>query len=794
MKIIKLLFLSLFLFVFSIAQEEPVVIPDVIDGGVIKFKETNQIQWASKIISFSSEYSSLIKSASQVLGKPNVLPAGGESPCAWTIKKPKKDGVEHIRVGFNIPIKPLQVAIAESYKPGAIEEVIIYGKNSNDKITVYKTEAALVSKSSRMLNIFFDEPDFDVYELEIKLNSKKNKNFEIDAIGISTSKDSLKARINLPYNIEFIADKEPLGAGINTEYDELAPIISADGNTLFFVRKNHPDNFGGIRDEDDIWFSQFNDNEWSKAVNIGPPLNNEHNNFIQSILPDGNTILLGNIYVRYGINVSLKAGASVSHKTKDGWSFPIDQRIRDFRNNSEFANYFLAANGRYLLMAIESNEGYGGLDLHVSFRINENVWSKPINLGPVVNTAANENSPFLAADGLTLYYSTSGISGYGKDDIFVTRRLDETWQNWSEPINMGMPINSPQSDSKFSIPASGNYAYFSSKEGAIGKNDIFKILLPDTLKPLSIVILKGSICDFITKNPIEGSLTVYKNYKDSTEKIVVQEITDSITGGFSLYLPVGHSYTAIAKAEGYIDKVQTLDLTSLYNFSIIEQEPILMISENTYKTLKGRVNDKLNDKHIANAKITIATDSLGQNIIAVITTDEDGNFIFTIEDLGLDQLYLIVEKENYDMLTIALEDAAFETDFDFNLTLNPIIKKETVIEFHNIHFNYGSADIVDTSKIVLNRIAEVMMQNPTMEIELSGHTDSRSSHSFNLQLSERRAISAKAYIVSQGIDPKRIVAKGYGKTKLLNHCSDNVPCSEEEHLKNRRIEVKILKM
>jgi len=792
MRGLKLILVLLFSSFFSIAQQESITIPEVINGGELEYKESEAIQWANKVISFSSEYSSSIKSASQILEKPNVLPTGGESPCAWTIKKPKSDGIEHIRVGFNSPIKPIQVAIAESYKPGAIEEVIIYGKNSNDKKIIYKTEAKVLAESSRMLNIFFDEPDFDVYELELKLNSKINTNFEIDAIGISSIKDTLKARINIPYNVKYIADKEPLGKGINTEYDELAPIISADGKTIYFVRKNHPDNFGGIKDEDDIWFSQFDDKEWSKAVNMGSPLNNEHNNFIQSISPDGHTILLGNIYVRDGRNVSLRPGASLSHRTREGWSFPIDQRIREFRNNSEFANYFLAANGRYLLMAIESNEGYGGLDLHVSFKINENVWSKPINLGPVVNTAANENSPFLAADGVTLYYSTSGISGYGKDDIFVTRRLDETWQNWSEPINMGMPINSSESDSKFSIPASGNYAYFSSKEGAIGKNDIFRILLPDTVKPLPISMIKGSIRDFVTKDPIGGALIIYKNLPDET--IVIQEVTDTISGNFSLYLPVGYTYTAIVKADNYVDGVQTLDLSSLYNFTIIEQQPIYMVSLSAYKTIKGKLNDKLNDKIIAGAKISISTDSLGLNIIAVTTTDENGNFILTIEDFGLDQLYLIVEKENYDMLALALDDAMFETDFDFNLTLNPEIKEETVIEFHNILFRYGSAVLLDTSKIILNRIAEVMKQNPSMQIELSGHTDSRSSHSFNLQLSERRAVSAKTYIVNLGIEASRIVAKGYGKTKLLNHCSDNVPCSEEEHAVNRRIEVKILKM
>ncbi len=406
--------------------------------------------------------------------------------------------------------------------------------------------------------------------------------------------------INIPYSIKYLANKESLGPNINTEYDERAPVISADDKELFFVRKNHPQNVGGINDEDDIWYSKNVDGKWIPAINIGAPLNTNDNNFVQSITPDGNMILLANVYIKEGKNVILKPGASVSYKSRNGWSFPVEQRIAGFKNNSAYVNYFLSANGKYLLMAIEGDDTYGGLDLYVSFRTGENSWSKPINLGPDVNTAANDYSPFLAADGITLYYSTSGFAGYGKEDIFVTRRLDDTWTHWSEPLNMGPPINSPESDSKFSIPASGNYAYFASKEGSVGLYDIFRILLPDTLKPQAVVLLKGKIQDVQTREPIGGAIIIYKNYPD--EAIVIKETSDSITGNFTVYLPVGYKYKALIKANGYIDGVQSLDLTSIFNFSIIEQQPILLVKKSAFKTIKGKLSDKLTDKNIAGAK------------------------------------------------------------------------------------------------------------------------------------------------------------------------------------------------
>ncbi len=155
---------------------------------------------------------------------------------------------------------------------------------------------------------------------------------------------------------------------------------------------------------------------------------------------------------------------------------------------------------------------------------------------------------------------------------------------------------------------------------------------------------------------------------------------------------------------------------------------------------------------------------------------------------------LVVEKENYETLELPFNEQYFDSDIPLEVNLEPEIKKDKVIEFHNIYFDYGKATLKEESKQVLDRIVEVMNENPTMEIELSGHTDSQSSAQFNLKLSQQRADAAKEYLISKGIDPKRITAIGYGETKLLNHCKDNVPCSEEEHAINRRIEIKILKL
>lgn len=774
------------------SQEDTSSIPEFIDIGKaeLNFKP---VLWANKVIEFSSEYSPTIKSAKQILGKPSVLPGSGSSPCAWTYKKKAKDGKEFIKVGFEKPIKARQVAVAENYKPGAIEKIILYGKEKNQYKIVYENEAKFIDQPSRMLNVFFDETPFDVYYVELQLNSKKVSDFEIDAIAISSLTDSIKASINIPPGLKYKSQKESLGPSINTEYDERAPIISADGTELYFVRKNHPNNACGTTDEDDIWYSKYSDGKWLPAINIGPPLNNCYNNFVQSVSPDGNMLLLANKYFKEGKEVFCKPGVSVSYKTNDGWSFPEEQKVKDFNNKSSYVNYFLAPNNKYLLIAMEGDDSYGNIDLYVSFRLSENTWSKPLNLGPTVNTAANDFSPFLAADGITLYYSTSGFPGFGSEDIFVTRRLDDTWQNWTEPINLGPPINSKGSDTKFSIPAAGNYAFFTSTEGSVGLNDIFRILLPDTLKPIAVVLLKGQIIDFQSKKPIGGSIIIYKNYPSET--IVIKEISDSLTGKFKVYLPTGYLYTAIIKANGYIDGKQTLDLTNIHDYAEIEQKPIELINRSAYKTIRGKLLDKLTDKAVAGAKVILMTDTINKKVLAITYTNEKGEFEIKLENVAdVEKAILIVEKKEYEQTLFELNNFGDEVDFNFDIKVEPEIKKDKVIQFHNIYFDYGKADITDTAAVILDRIYEVLMEYPTMVIELSGHTDSQSSSGFNMKLSQARADNARAYLINKGIAPERIIAKGYGETRLLNHCKDGIPCSPEEHAINRRIEVKILKM
>jgi outer membrane protein OmpA-like peptidoglycan-associated protein len=539
----------------------------------LHYKNVN-IAWSNKVIEFSSQFSEKEKSANQILGKPNVLPTGGPSSCAWTFKAKGKDKLAKpafIKVSFEKPMKVKQVAVAESYNPGAIEKIVLYGANKEEKV-VYSNSPSSQNLVFRMLHVFFDATAFDVTEGAIYLLPEKVPGWnEIDAFGIGDSWDSIKAEINLVPNQVFTSKKESLGASINTEFDEIAPMISPDGKIIYFDRKNSPENIGGEEDEDDIWVATLNENqEWSSAKNIGIPLNNADNTFVQSITPDGNTLLLGNVYEKNGMT----NGVSLSNKEKIGWGMPIKQDIDGFKNLNRSANYFLTNDKRFLLMAIETSSSFGGLDLYVSTRISDNKWTAPKNLGNVINTIANDYSPFLAADGVTLYYSTSGLSGYGKEDIFMTRRLDDSWEKWTDPQNMGPAINTKESDSKYTIPASGEYAYFSSTDGSIGKNDIFKIKLPVTAKPKPVVLIRGIVKNDKTNMPISAEI-IYETLPDGRE--IGRARSDPNTGEYTIILPAGYNYSFNAIADDFIGVSKNIDLKDITEYKEINQQELRLM-------------------------------------------------------------------------------------------------------------------------------------------------------------------------------------------------------------------------
>lgn len=531
-----------------------------------------KVQWASTVLGFSSERTDPIHQgpkyrAIQTLGSPNKLPNTGESVCAWSTSGADTYAEEYIKVGFENPIKIKQVCIAENFNPGAVVRVLAYDSTDTEYL-IHENKDDNPKEKGRMWNIIIPETDYKVYAIKLIVAPAKTPGYnQIDAIGISDDDKPYEAKINLAKDIPKEILKENLGKGVNSKTGEVAPVITPDGKTLYFTRLGHDLNIG-MKKNQDVWFSKMlPDGSWSEAENIKEPVNTTENNAVSTISADGKNIYILNVYMPDG---TYRQGLSKSKHTKAGWEFPKEVKITDFQNYLDIVEFSLATNGKVLVMACQRKETKGGKDLYVSFLKGNDIWSKPINMGTDINTAEYESTPFIGADSKTIYFSTAGFPGYGDNDIFVSRRLDSTWTKWSEPENLGNLINTSKWDGYFTIPASGEYAYLSSEERSIGKEDIFRIKLFPSIKPDPVAIISGTVLNALDKKTIAAEV-VMELLNDSTGKDKITAEFDPETGEYKMVVPLKKSYSLNASKKGFMSISENLDLTKDRRFREIRK-------------------------------------------------------------------------------------------------------------------------------------------------------------------------------------------------------------------------------
>ncbi|WP_234734124.1 OmpA family protein [Tellurirhabdus bombi] len=537
--------------------------------------QSQTVLWANQVVGFSSEgrgetYSQQYH-ANQILGKPSSLPESVENPCAWSPLYADGPSDEWITVRFDKAIPIQQIAIFESGNPGAIINVLVIDQQGKET-SVYKPQA---NAGSNPLLIFPTTNNLTANTVKVVMRPALVKGLnQIDAIGISSTKEPISIGINVSKEVPKEIVKESLGAQINTKAQEVAPVISPDGKTLYFTRGLHPKNIGDPEHQD-IWFSRLDaTNNWGPSENIGPPINTVNDDAICGISLDGKTIYILNVYSPDG---SVRFGLSKSTRGKSGWSFPVECKIKDNhylpKNQDDkvlFTEYAIAPDERVIILSVRRRDSIGDKDLYVSFRQADGTYSVPKHMGPVINTAELEAAPFIAADRKSLYFTSAGRPQYGKGDIFVSRRLDETWTKWSEPENLGPSINTSGWDGYFTIPASGDFAYLSSNQNSVGEEDIFRLKLPPTVKPDPVAILSGQVYDALTRKPISAKLVaVGKAAEEDKETTTVNYEPE--TGDFKFILPVQKSYQLTASQEGYFPTTEVIDLSREKRFRDIKK-------------------------------------------------------------------------------------------------------------------------------------------------------------------------------------------------------------------------------
>ncbi|HMJ69018.1 MAG TPA: OmpA family protein [Cyclobacteriaceae bacterium] len=372
-------------------------------------------------------------------------------------------------------------------------------------------------------------------------------------------------KINLLTADKLNIKRTRLPGNINTAQTEKWPVMAPDGKTLYFVISGDARSVGG-KDNDDIWYSTaINDTTWSAAVNMSAPINNNVHNTVMSVTPDNNTLFLMH---QYNADGSYKAaGFSLTHRTATGWSTPEDIVVKDYYNDAEYNEFFLSADRQVLLLALQRKETYGGRDIYFSLVQPDGTYSAPESTGQVINSYGTEMSPFLAADGRTLYFGSYGHAGFGSSDVFVSRRLDDTWKNWSVPQNLGPEINTAAWDAYFTLPASGAYAYVISSE--TGEGDLYRLDLPKILRPDPVVIVSGRVINSKTNEPVEASV-IYSDLLDAKSSGRAQSHPGN--GEYKIALPAGKNYAFLAQKDGFYALSESINLKDLKGYEEVKKD------------------------------------------------------------------------------------------------------------------------------------------------------------------------------------------------------------------------------
>lgn len=360
---------------------------------------------------------------------------------------------------------------------------------------------------------------------------------------------------------------------LNSPTDELTPRIAPDGKTIFFTRDDHPEHFG-TKNNQDIWFSELKNGKWTKPKIMPKPINNGGSNSLITITPDYNTVYLSNLYDQNGNPNG--SGMSISTRNSMGWEIPKQVLIDNFTNSNQYVSYFMSQDKKILFTAVETEDSRGGMDLYVSKLKDDGSYSEPINLGDNLNTFADDFNPFLAADNTTLYYISAGLPGYGREDVWVTKRLDDTWLNWSKPKNLGSAINSSGREFAFTLTAKGDEAYmvsYEKLEGSQGAGDLIKVQLSESAKPDPVVLVYGKVINKKTNEPIAAKIEYFglkdnKNYGNAN--------SSPETGEYKIILPRGVNYGFKSSSEGFISVSENLDLTDLKEYKEIEKNLYLV--------------------------------------------------------------------------------------------------------------------------------------------------------------------------------------------------------------------------
>lgn len=414
-------------------------------------------------------------------------------------------------------------------------------------------------------------------------------------------------------------------------------------------------------------------------------------------------------------------------------------------------------------------DGSGAYDLCLSVDTGRG-FSEYKNLGSKINTSGNEVFPWYDQENNVLYFASDGLGGYGGLDIFVAQ-LDQNYEVVSVK-NMGLPVNSSKDDMSFCF-SDEKIGYFSSDRS--GNDDIYTFSkIEDGLK------IEGIVYDRATNRPLPNTKVSVFNDEQS-----IDLISTDAGGRYSMQLREGEKYTFMFDKLKYAHRVDTILLDE-----IVQDRGIKTYLEPAYFKLIGNVHDEYGVPFVDDEIVLSIEDSCSGEKKEILPNVE-GQFVY---DLEADCKYVIKgEKEGY--FTYSAE---FSTEGIYNDVYEDIMLRKIVIDqtfkVNHVYFDRRKADLRPESRYELSKLVRLLNDNPSLIVELGSHTDARGDDDYNFDLSKRRSESVMYFLYSNGISPDRIKAKGYGETTPVNNCVDGIPCTEDDHQRNRRTEIKVIGM
>lgn len=512
---------------------------------------------------------------------------------------------------------------------------------------------------------------------------------------------------------------------LNSPYDEKHPVIAPDGS-LFFSVGFHPDNVGGFKDYGDIWMSSQNPlGEWTRPTRVNA-LSTEGNDVIVGF-PDAITVFVYHSEGTYGRGIHQYARFGSS------WNHVRRLSIENFRPEGNYFSGRLDASGTKMLLSFQQQGGYGNEDIYIIRQIREGVWSHPMNLGEEINTFAQEQGPYLAANQEYLFFS-SNKSGNGRGkDIYVTQRLDSTWTQWSSPRALSKA--STQGSDLYYLPIDpvNQLALFSTTQNSEGFGDFVLVSLEmdETIfkkeeVKASHLVAEASAIEEVDSTVVRDDVVVSL---DKTDETLVLNAKDSVQPSEK---PLERKV---------IEVLDLKDRTAIpYQVTLLSKRGDRLTLENVY-----------------------AIDSL-------LATD------------GFEGV--LIQSPNYIPREVAAASWAELGDYTFYLSK---AEAGSSLVLNNIQFNVGTADFADARSIqVLDNLLEFLKENPALKIRFEGHTDNYGDPMLNKDLSLKRASKIRAYLTLHGVEFERIRISGWGGTRPI---ADN--STEEGRKLNRRVEMLI---